>query len=376
MSVEIIRNGSFETGDLSDWVSGCAEIKDSNNIPGFDAAHGHYFVGLAAGCFIRQLFDPPLKTTSGLSFSHTSAGFVNYWVGIKYWDGTEDKWGPGGSAGPNWTRVTVNPNPDKWVSEIWFAGAEGLGGGFSIDWVTMQGPEDGGGVPPQGSIASCDAGGNDKNSFRVNEDVYAKGTGYLPSTAYDIYLVEHPPTWTDGMSIPTRREGTLTSISTDKTGKFPPTLLWSNPLEGGRYDILVDFNSNGLYDVSLDKLSNLAVIIPTTTPFEVKVIPRISYVRVGATINLKIEVTAQVGFSDRVLLEGRIIETPNILSISSFTIGTVGPIYPSRINTNITIPDDFSRKFRGKYVGIIFGISNHYVAEARFVIIVKGRWRF
>jgi len=63
-------------------------------------------------------------------------------------------------------------------------------------------------------------------------------------------------TWVDGMAIPPRVPGTATSISSDASGDIPTTLLWSNPLVAGKYDIVVDVNGDGLYYADTDALDD------------------------------------------------------------------------------------------------------------------------
>lgn len=108
---------------------------------------------------------------------------------------------------------------------------------------------------PPVTIESCDSTGAQKDTFQLSDDVYATGTGYAPSTTYDVYLVEDV-TWVDGMAIPPRVLGTTASISSDATGNVPATLLWSDPLVLGKYDIVVDVDGDGLYYAESDALDD------------------------------------------------------------------------------------------------------------------------
>jgi PKD repeat protein len=115
-------------------------------------------------------------------------------------------------------------------------------------------------VGPAGPVApmtieSCDSTGAKKDTFQLSDEVYATGTGYSASTTYDVYLVEDV-TWVDGMAIPARVPGTTTSISSDATGNVPATLLWSDPLVLGKYDIVVDVDGDGLYYAESDALDD------------------------------------------------------------------------------------------------------------------------
>ena len=106
------------------------------------------------------------------------------------------------------------------------------------------------------SIESCDSNGAKKDTFGPSDDVYVNGSGYLPSTTYDIYVVEDVATWTDGIAIPPRVPGTATSVSSDASGNIPPTLVWTGPLVPGKYDIVVDVDGDGIYNADTDALDD------------------------------------------------------------------------------------------------------------------------
>ncbi len=112
-------------------------------------------------------------------------------------------------------------------------------------------------VPPP-VIESCDSTGTELNTFKPDEDVYVKGSGFpevWDGLAYDLYVV-NDVTWSDGMSIPARVPDTATTVSSDEHGNIIPTLVWSSPLTPGKYDIIVDVNDNGLYDEGIDALDD------------------------------------------------------------------------------------------------------------------------
>ena len=126
---------------------------------------------------------------------------------------------------------------------------------------------------PAPTIESCNATGDKKDYFNLHEDVYLNGSDFLPSTAYDLYIVNDVNTWNDNMSIPSRISGTATSILSDSNGTLSPTAAWSDPSTLGEYDIIVDVNGNGFYDAGIDALDNNDVevtagfIIPEFTSF-------------------------------------------------------------------------------------------------------------
>lgn len=101
------------------------------------------------------------------------------------------------------------------------------------------------------TVESCDSAGIKKDSFNPGETVYANGSGYCPSTTYDLYVVPDT-TWTDGMAIP----GAPISVFSDSSGNIPPTAVMSPPLTPGKYDIVVDVNGNGVYDAGVDALDD------------------------------------------------------------------------------------------------------------------------
>lgn len=103
------------------------------------------------------------------------------------------------------------------------------------------------------SIQSCDSAGIPKDIFKLSQGIYVKGTGHLPSTTYNIYLV-NDTTWIEGMPIPQRVTGTATTISSDTFGNVSATIIWNAPLKPGRYDIVVDVNGDGYYNASIDAL--------------------------------------------------------------------------------------------------------------------------
>jgi hypothetical protein len=91
--------------------------------------------------------------------------------------------------------------------------------------------------------------------FNTNETAYLNGTGYGQQAGADIYIVEDT-TWTDGMTIPARVPGTATVVNSDLSGNIPPTLVWNPPLTVGKYDVCIDVNRNGRYDLGIDALDD------------------------------------------------------------------------------------------------------------------------
>ena len=105
-------------------------------------------------------------------------------------------------------------------------------------------------------IESCGLTAEQKDLFDLGETIYVAGTGYSPSTVYDFYIVADEEMWTDGMAIPERVPDTATTVSSNPDGGINPTAVWDNPQTIGNYDIVVDVNSNGEYDVGVDPLDD------------------------------------------------------------------------------------------------------------------------
>jgi parallel beta-helix repeat protein len=109
-------------------------------------------------------------------------------------------------------------------------------------------------------VESCNSTGTVKESFDLGDSVYVKGEGYSPSATYDLYVV-NATTWSDGMPIPQRVEGTATTIASDTSGNISVTPAWNAPITLGNYDIVVDVNRDGYYNSSIDALDQSNVQI-------------------------------------------------------------------------------------------------------------------
>lgn len=114
---------------------------------------------------------------------------------------------------------------------------------------------------PLPTIESCNVSGAKTDSFDLGETVHVNGSGYAPSTVYDFYIVYDVPSWTDGMTIPTRIPDTATSLSSDALRNILPTNVWDDPQTIGQYDTVVDVNGNGLYDMNVDVLDDNDIMV-------------------------------------------------------------------------------------------------------------------
>jgi hypothetical protein len=107
----------------------------------------------------------------------------------------------------------------------------------------------------QKTIKSCNSSGTTKDNFAIDNQVYASGSHYQPSTTYDIYVVEDV-TWVNSMTIPQRVPNTATKITSDGSGNIQATILWGNPLIAGKYDIVIDVDGDGLFSAGVDALDD------------------------------------------------------------------------------------------------------------------------
>jgi len=106
------------------------------------------------------------------------------------------------------------------------------------------------------TVESSDAAGNIKDTFQLAESVYAIGSGYAPSTTYDLYILDDQ-TWTGSESL--AGAVVTTTVTTDASGNIPvATLIWATAV-AGNYDIVVDVNGDGDYNAGTDALDDMDV---------------------------------------------------------------------------------------------------------------------
>ncbi len=105
-------------------------------------------------------------------------------------------------------------------------------------------------APPSGE--STDSVGFGQDTYTTSEAVFATGSGFVPNTYVDVYIVGDLA-WADGMAIPpdVSSDG-VDTVLTDAVGNLGPALVWLPPLTPGQYDLVFDANQNGLYDAAID----------------------------------------------------------------------------------------------------------------------------
>jgi len=108
------------------------------------------------------------------------------------------------------------------------------------------------------TVESCDSTGTLLDIFDLDKAVYVKGSGYLASTTYDIYLV-NDTAWTEGMPIPGRVEGTATNVISGASGNISLVMIWNAPLTPGEYDVIIDVNNDGYYNTTIDALDESCI---------------------------------------------------------------------------------------------------------------------
>ena len=255
---ELVLNAGFETGDLAPgWED--LGLPVSPGISDVYSYSGNYSLVMgytASGVF--QNFSPAAATIGNLTFwirvpfypdveTDPGANPGGIWVGIGYSDGT----GYGTNLvglieSAQWSKFNISVDNSKRIANITIAAWDV--NSVYFDEFSL--------YSSQPTIESCGITGVKKDSFDLGAIVYVNGSGYSPSTIFDLYVVDDVETWTNGMPIPPRVLLTASTVSSDSSGNVLPTDVWNNSQTIGKYDILVDVNSNGQYDENIDALDN------------------------------------------------------------------------------------------------------------------------
>jgi hypothetical protein len=91
-------------------------------------------------------------------------------------------------------------------------------------------------------VLSVDSVGSSKATFNLTDDVYVRGEGFTADTNVTIYLLP------DGAAASPSNAVANALNTINSNGDLPVTLVWSQPLTLGEYDIWVDVNQNGAFD--------------------------------------------------------------------------------------------------------------------------------
>ncbi len=111
-------------------------------------------------------------------------------------------------------------------------------------------------APTQPFIESCNSEGEHQDSFDLGQTVYVTGAGYPHSSSFDCYVVVDVESWIDGMVIPGRVSGTEPIVTSNPDGEILVTVVWSDTHTMGDFDVVIDVNGNGHYEVGVDALDN------------------------------------------------------------------------------------------------------------------------
>ncbi|MBN2542333.1 DUF2135 domain-containing protein [bacterium] len=107
---------------------------------------------------------------------------------------------------------------------------------------------------------ACDSEGNYKYIFNVDENVFARVNPEIQQLTYRTvhkYLVPHKDIWEDGDELQDVTQGFEMDTPQYGCTNQSTVLIWPSPLTEGAYDVVVDLNRNGTYDVGTDFLDNI-----------------------------------------------------------------------------------------------------------------------
>lgn len=126
-------------------------------------------------------------------------------------------------------------------------------------------------------VTSTDSNGNAKESFNLHEIVYAKGTGFCCknleyNTTHTIYVCYDPLNDGDSLSA-----CIYSTVIPDSNCDFIPQPASLGTFALGDYDIVVDINENGIYDLGIDAIdSSVTVGFSVIPEFPTIVIPAVT----------------------------------------------------------------------------------------------------
>ena len=142
------------------------------------------------------------------------------------------------------------------------------------------------------TVWSTDLADSSKATFNLTDSVYVRGEGFTADANVTVYLIP------DGMAASPSNAVADASTTTNSTGGLPVTLVWSQPLTLGEYDIWVDVNQNGVFD-GADVWESQSIGI-----YPVDVIPE--FPKWASTLLISIALTVAIVAYKRRLLRTRI----------------------------------------------------------------------
>jgi hypothetical protein len=271
---DLIINGGFETGDMTGWESN-----------GPSAVSGGYTGSYSASIewelsMSQTYFDESIPTSDLTFYAKTVDTDVesSIVVWIYYQNGgiTTNTLGP---VTNTWQMFTATTDKTEYISKIAFRTYD-----ENFDGNDKEGPsaydeekllDDISLSVKVPTIISSETDGTPKNAFDYMESVHVKGMYYPPMPggafrSFDVYVVDDT-TWADGMTIPSALFSYYgfgqAVIMPGTDGVLGPTgvvagsywdgsgieLSWLDP---GLYDVVIDVNHNGKYDVGIDALDD------------------------------------------------------------------------------------------------------------------------
>lgn len=96
---------------------------------------------------------------------------------------------------------------------------------------------------------TSDFSGNVKRTFyNTNDSVYLTSNAiFTPTTTLRVYIVNDNNTWIDQTNL-TDVRGNYSTMITNSSGAIDKKDIWDPTLTVGKFDVVIDLNSNGVYD--------------------------------------------------------------------------------------------------------------------------------
>jgi hypothetical protein len=118
------------------------------------------------------------------------------------------------------------------------------------------------------TLISCDSEGTETNNFIPGDTVYVKGSGLPANKNFDLWIQDNPVVDEDPLMVGEDPSTAQESVTTDGSGTFPVTAIWSIPSEAAithsEYDIIADQQSDGgntnRFNVASDGIDSATVV--------------------------------------------------------------------------------------------------------------------
>ena len=141
-------------------------------------------------------------------------------------------------------------------------------------------------LPPTAAASSATGAPHDR--YPDYEDVYVTGSGFTAGTDVHIIVVMDRD-WNDGDSIHSPDVVAVSGGTISTSGTVGPVLVWHAPLVIGEYDVMIDANQNGIYNVATDGLDRGSpgfAVITDTPPTLPVAVPALTPIGITALISL------------------------------------------------------------------------------------------